>query len=185
MGNQNPHNAPPALPLGNQGTIGYKYGLQSAEHWNAGESDNRQICDARLAVHMWRLSVFTSQHVSINVEFGSSRARQFRALRGPLVMYVPGQVVVYAQPTPLDDGSFVAGFAMCTLTAVNSGQQSSARLLRTAAGALPDDAARYVPLVASVLTIDGNVVNLNPTQTIALIAGATLTSGLGYLEFDT
>lgn len=184
MGNQNPHNAPPALPLGDQGSIGYKHGLQSAEHWDAGASDNRQICDQRLAAHMWRLSVFAAQHIVVNVEFGTSRARQFKALRGPLVMYVPGQLAVYAQPTPLDDGTFPPGYAMCTCTPVNSGQQSSARVLRTAFGALPDDAARFVPLAASVLTIDGNNVTLAVGQTIPLIAGATLTSGIGYLEFD-
>lgn len=184
MGNQNPHNAPPALPLGDQGSIGIKHGLQSSEEWLAGQSDNRQICDQRLAVHMWRLSVFASQHVAINIEFGTSRARQFRALRAPLVMYVPGQLTVYAQPMALDDGSFVAGYASCTCTPVNSGQQSSARLLRVTAGALPNDAARFVPLAASVLTIDGNNVTLAVGQTIPLIAGATLTSGIGYLEFD-
>src|SRR4051812_14382058 len=102
--NQNPRNVPPALPLSNQGSVGYVHGLQSSEIWLPGASDNRQICDQRLSEHIWRVSVFTSQHMALNINYGSSRSHDIKGLRGPLVFYAPGQVSVYAVPTFTGEG---------------------------------------------------------------------------------
>jgi hypothetical protein len=183
MGNQNPRNSPPALPLGDQGSIGYKYGLQSSEVWLPGESDNRPICDQLLAAHMWRVSVFCSRYIAINIVFGSSRAQEFRDLRGPLVFYAPGQVTVYAQPylVELNQG----GYAHVTATAVNSAQASQARRVWGTPGPLPDYAARFYALAASHVSIDGTSVALAIGQTLPLVAGAALIDGLGYLEFES
>lgn len=183
MGNQNPHNARPALPLGDQGSIGYKYGLQSSETWAPGEVDSRQICDQRLAEHMWRVSVFCSRYIKIHLVFGSSRAQEIRDLRGPLVFYTAGQIAVYAEPylVELNQG----GYAFVTATAVNSAQQSQARRVWGTIGPFPDSAARFFALAASHVSIDGTSVALAIGQSLPLVAGAALIDGLGYLEFES
>ena len=186
MGNQNPHNAPPALPVDWQhtGGPGPKYGLQSSEVWASGETDGRDICDQTRAVHMWRVSVFGTR-VEVDVAFGTSLQRQFRRLRVPLVLYVPGNVTITARPTPTGTGTYIGSQVQCTCTAVSSAKQSDARLV-FAGGPIPDDAARFVAFTPSVITIDGTfTVALLPTQSVALVSGAALTSGTGYLEFES
>ncbi len=181
MGNQNPRNVPPALPLGDQGSIGYKHGLQSSEVWLPGAVDSRQICDQLLALHMWRVSVICSANMRIDISYGSSRTVRITGLRGPIVFYAPGQCAVYAAPLAAELG----GYAYVTATPVNSAQRCEARLPWSTVGAFPDNAARFFALAASHITIDGTSVALAIGQSVPLVAGAAFVDGFGYLEFES
>lgn len=190
--NNNPHTAPPALPprpWSVADNAGVKHGLQASETWGVGEHDGRDICDQRLAHGMWRLSVFGSEHILLDVQFGTSKSRQFRNLRAPLVLYVPGQLTVSARPSPTDSGFYPGSEVMCTCTPVSSGHGCDARFLRTTPGALPIDAARFRALAASVVRITdvGTIVDvpLAVGAVLPLIAGSSLISGAGYVEFET
>lgn len=183
MGNQNPHNAPPALPPQywyDARTPGIKHGIQSSEVWNAGDTDGRDICDQVLAQSLWRVSVFGSPNMRVTIQYGTSRAKEFVDLLCPVVLSVPGQLRVRVKPI---DGA--GGSAMVTCTPATSGGDANARRIVTVAGALPDDAARFRALVASVVTFPGPVAcNLTATQWVPLVAGSVLTSGAGLLEFE-
>lgn len=186
LGNQNPRNVPPALPLGNQGSVGYVHGLQSSETWAAGLTDERQICDQLLAEKMWRVSVF-GHAVSISVLFGTSRQHQINDLRVPFRMCVPGQLVIYAKPIPTGAGpAYTGSSVMVTCTPVNSAHESDARYLIQGNNLpLPDDAARFRATSPSVVSLGGSIsVNLLATQWMPLIERSVLVSGDGYVEFE-
>lgn len=179
---QNPRNAPPGTPFPWEGTAtpGIKHGLQASEVWLPGQSDGRDICDQVLAQSLWRVSVFGTSNMRLTVQFGTSRAREFSGLLCPLVLCVPGQLRVRAIPANGDGGS-----VMCTCTPATSGGQADARSIASVAGALPDDAARFRALVASVVTLPGAIAcTLAASQWIPLVAGSVLTSGAGFLEFE-
>ncbi len=187
-GNQDPRSAPPALPVPWQsvGNVGVKHGLQSSELWAPGEHDSRQICDMTLAAGMWRVSVFGSQYLTLNVVFGTSKAKEIKGLRAPLRMCVAGQLAIYAAPAPSDTGAFVGAHAMVTCTPVTGARDSDARMLVTAPANLSPDAARFRALTSSSVRIDNLIdVPIAVGNVLPLIAGSVLTLGTGYLEFES
>lgn len=181
-----PRSPAPALPLENMGSIGKAYGIQSSEQWQAGESDNRQIIDARLPVKMWRVSLFGSEWMRFNILYGSSRGIDIKGLQGPVVFYSPGQIAVYAEPAQAGQLGFLAGYAYGTLTAVNNAGVTIARKQIGGAQAIPDNAARFVALdnASILLGTSGTLINLTQGQTLSLTAGSRLTGGDGFLEFE-
>lgn len=192
MGNQNPHNAPPALPprpWQAADASGVKHGLQASESWAAGESDGRDICDQRLAPGMWRVSIFGSKNMEFDVQYGTSKSHQFRRLRAPVQLYVPGQLTVTAHPVAEGNGSYLAAYALVTCTPVSSAQPSNARLLTNTAGALPDSAARFKAVAASVVQLNTQTISVNVNlasgDVLPLVAGAVLVSGAGFVEYET
>ena len=107
QGNQNPRNVPPAMPVEwQQGSIGFKHGLQSSEVWVAGEQDSRQIRDQRLAKNLWRVSVIGSEFIRLNVVYGTSRAVELKNIQTPFAFFAPGQLAIYAFPVRDADVGF-------------------------------------------------------------------------------
>ena len=187
QGNQNPRNVPPAMPVEwQQGSIGFKHGLQSSEVWVAGEQDSRQICDQRLAKNLWRVSVIGSEFIRLNVVYGTSRAVELKNIQTPFAFFAPGQLAIYAFPVRDADVGFVGGFAYCTCTPVSSAGLSNARTTVGAGAVFPPNAARFVALDASTVQLGGGGLSivLALGQSLALVPGSSLTAGDGYLEFD-
>lgn len=188
MPNQDPRNSPPALPpqpwqVANQS--GVKHGLQASETWDVGQKDERQLCDQLLAASLWRLSIFGSRHIEFDIQYGTSKARNIRHILPPVLLFVPGQLVVTARPLATDTGQYIGAYALVTCTPCSSSRESEARYVMNGPGPLPDEAARFRALSASVVTIADNAVPLAAGGWIPLIAGSVLTSGTGYVEFDT
>ena len=186
MGNQDPRNSPPALPPPSQGSVGYVHGLQSSETWQAGEHDSRSILDMVLSPHVWRVSVFASQWVRLDLVYGTRRTIKLVGMFAPAVFYVPGQCVVYAEPSDSGGGVFPAAFAYCSATPVNSAGTPQLRSHVTGAQPISDHAVRFFALANSTVQLGsgGPAVALTQGQTLPLIAGSSLTAGDGYLEFE-
>lgn len=161
--------------------VGTRVGYQAAEQWPAaGQREQRSLASALLAPNLWRVTVLGT-NVLVTLRYGTQKAQFLRNLRTPVRVVVPGFCDVDA--VPLADGDAEAS---CTITAVSSGLgEEDARLVISGAQAIPPNAVRYRALTASVVSIGGVVAcNLTATQSIPLIAGSSLTSGDGYLEFD-
>lgn len=186
VGNLNPRNVPPALPPPHQGSVGYVHGLQSSERWTGSAHDSRQICDQLLSEHIWRVSVIASQWVRLDVVYGTARTIKLTGLFGPLILYVPGQCAIYAEPADSGGGVFPDAFAYCSATPVNSAGTPQIRKHVTGAQAFVDHAVRFFALANSTVQLGsgGPAVALTLGQSVALIAGSSLTSGDGYLEFE-
>lgn len=185
MGNLNPRTSPPALPPESMGSVGYVHGLQSSEKWTGGASDSRQICDQKLSNHIWRVSVFASTWVRLDIVYGTARTINIKALNPPLVLYVPGQCVVYAQPVLNNVGAIVDGFAYCTATPVNSAGAPQIRKLVSGAQVFDDHVVKFFAFDASVVQFPGGVtVTLAAGQSTPLVAGSSLVSGDGFVEYE-
>lgn len=168
---------PPQAAIGNTGPV---YGTQSRHVWVAGQTDERGVIDVVKAVALWRISVFGS--VLVRVTYGTQATREFAELQAPVVMTVPGQVVVSVRPRD-DEG------AICTvtLTQATDGGPSHARKFADAGGVgvdLDNDAVRFVALTASTLTISGAAVVVPALSSVPLVAGSSLDTGSGFQEFE-
>ncbi|HXC23121.1 MAG TPA: hypothetical protein VNU28_00935 [Solirubrobacteraceae bacterium] len=186
MSHQEPRSPAPALPPPSQGSVGYVHGIQSSESWIAGEHDSRSILDMLLSKHVWRVSVFASQWVRLDFVYGTKRTIKLTGLFAPAVFYVPGQCIVYAEPSDSGGGVFPAAFAYLTATPVNSAGTPQLRKHITGAQAISDHAVRFLALANSTVQLGsgGPAVALTLGQTLPLIAGSSLTAGDGYLEFE-
>jgi hypothetical protein len=133
---------------------------------------------------LWRLTVLGT-NVRVLISYGTSGNKVLVDLLTPVRVTLPGSVDVYAQPLNFG-GEQTAAHVEVTLTPVSSGCCDS-QCRKVVAGPnldLDDDACRYVALSASVVAIELTNVNVAVLQSISLVAGATLVSGTGYLEFE-
>ena len=169
-------------PPGAVGNSGVIYGTQQKAVWVAGHRlDERQIIDLRKCDALWRISVFG--RVLLRLNYGTQATRQLANLRAPLVITVPGQVTVTAQP--LDDLGTI-----CTVTATqaSAGARSICRqLVGTTAPTnldLHEDAVAFFALTASSLIISGSVVAVPALAVVPLVAGSVLTDGSGFVEYE-
>lgn len=185
-GNQDPRSAPPAMPPPSMGSIGKTYGLQTSETWQVGQNDDRMIVDSILSPHLWRVSVFTTSWVRLDIKYGTSRGLNILDVEGPLIFYAPGQISVNAHPVPAGEQGLIGGTAWATLTPVTSAGISNCRKLIGGAQPIPDNAARFYALDAATVQLGagGPAVVLALGQFVPLVAGSSLVGGDGYLEFD-
>jgi hypothetical protein len=175
----------PLVPPGTDNTPPRVYGIQTAQVWEIGQSGARSLLDTVPNCWLWRLSV--TGDVVITLTWGT-RATRTLTLDAPLVADLPGNVAVVVAPRVSPAAAKVT--ALCTLTEVRAASSSS--VLRRfvpapggAGAALHDDAARFVALAASSVTIRGVAVALVAGQSIPLVSGSTLdAAGTGYLEFE-
>ncbi len=167
---------PRGAPVGNMGP---QYGTQQSATWDVGDGTPRQLCDVTKAAALWRLSVFGA--VRVTIAYGTSKNRDIVRLLAPVVITLPGQFTVTAEPT----NTGVGATAVVTLTQATAGALSQARKF-VAGGpvALDDGAVRFVALAAASLTISGVVVAVPTLSTVPLVAGSVLTSGSGFMEFE-
>ncbi len=184
VGNQNPHTAPPGSAPAWNGDPQLPHGIQASQIWQAGDRDPRGIIDVQtLAGSVWRVSVFGTR-VKLSVEFGTSRRVFFENIRTPMVLYLPGRVIVTATPLPTDEGIFIGASAQPTCTP-STGGRPSARYLIGGAQAIPDTASRFRATDAATVLLGGvTPITLAASQSIPLIAGSSLTAGDGYVEFE-
>lgn len=180
-----PGSPPPAFSVPPEHVVGVRHGTQAKEIWLVGEGDIRGLIDAPLAASMWRITVF-GHNVRIRVCYGTKATKVIDLLHPPVRLAVPGQVQVFGMPIPGEAG-FIGGHAEVTLTPVTSGCcEGDARYLIGGAQAIPDDAVRFRAVNAAVVNLGGTApCALTAGQSIPLINGSSLTSGDGYVEFDT
>lgn len=179
-GPQVPIPSPPAAPQARSGDAGTPYGWQQSRTIPAGDEREQQAIDEVNAEYMWRFSVFG--RVLVRVVYGTLATREFVDLQAPVIMNVPGKLAVYVRSA--DPQSAQVFSVTCTKSAGNSSCCSQARRLVDSAGALSDDAVRFFALVASVLTVGGQAVNVAAGQSVPLVAPSSLTSGAGFEEFE-
>lgn len=159
------------------------YGTQSRRRWAVGENEPQQVIDALRSVSLWRVSVFGP--VLVNVEYGTAMRRVFSSLRAPLVMTIPGQAQLYAWPVNAEHDGVVE--CTVTLTPATAGEPAQARKIIDSGGIdtpFDLDAVRFVAFVDSTLNISGVVVAVPALSSVPLVAGALLTIGRGFQEFE-
>lgn len=162
----------------NPDSVGERYGTQSRGAWAAGDVSRKQVVDARLAVSLWRVSV--AGPVLLDVQFGTSALRQILDIEAPLILTAPGEVQIYARPR---DPAHTGIECRVTLTPATAGS-SQCRKLATAPASLEEGAVRFTALIASTLTISGVVTAVAALAVVPLTAGALLTAGSGFQEFE-
>lgn len=163
-----------------QGQMGPDYGTQQFAKWASGDVKPRQVLDTLKAGALWRISLFGNVYASIL--YGTSHSRAIESLQAPLVITVPGQVLVTAWPRDTNGAECVV-----TLTQATAGALSQARKFVDDAGgaiALDAGAVRFFALEASSLTISGQVVAVPACQSVPLVSGSVLTTGSGFQEFE-
>lgn len=174
--------SPPTFQQAN--AVGPEYGTQSQQEWAHGDNKEKTLIDVVKAPHLWRLSVFGP--VLVTLVYGTKSTRQITQLQAPVVLEIPGQMVVTATPSDLNH----SGTVVCrvTLTQAMASHRAQARKLADAtAGAvtLDEAAVSYTALTASTLTIAGVAgVSVAALSTVPLVAGAVLTAGKGFQEFE-
>lgn len=173
-----PANAQPGgLPVENMGP---DYGIQVWKKWEPGDVRPCGVIDVRRADALWRVSAFGN--VLLTIGYGTKRKRAITDLQAPLVIAVPGQVIVTATPRDANGTTCVV-----TLTQATDGSLSNARKFTSRGGAdvaLDEGAVRFFALTASTLTISGAAVVVPALDFVPLVAGAVLTSGSGFQEFE-
>ena len=183
-----PGSPPPGSYGPGNNDLGPQAGVQAKADWPAsGQRDERQLISAMRAPNMWRVTLH-GQNVTFRVSWGTSSNIVVANIRPPARFVVPGSCDVYAKPITTDP--LLAAHAEVTLTPATSGGDAVMRA--HVAGnvvALDPNAARFVALVASVVSVGPPdvviaPVNLTPLQSVLLVAGSTLTSGGGYMEFE-
>lgn len=178
-GAQVPLPSPPASPQARSGDAGTPYGWQQSRTIAAGDEAEQHCIDEVNAEFMWRFSVFG--RVLVRVVYGTSQTREFVDLQAPVIMTIPGKLAVYVRSAdPQSSQTFSV-----TCTKATGGARSQARRLVDAAGGLSDDAVSFFALVACVLTVGGQAVNLAAGQSVPLVAPSSLTSGAGFEEFES
>jgi hypothetical protein len=165
------------LPVGN---VGPEYGIQQAHVWRAGDTKPRDVIDVVKADWLWRFSVFG--RVLVDVLYGTRKARAIVALQAPVVLTVPGQLLVTVTPRD-DDGTS----CVVSLTPVTASGISQARsFIDDSGGAVSfaEGACRFFALSASALTIAGVAVAVPALAAVPLTAGSVLVTGSGFQEFE-
>lgn len=168
---------PPGAPVGNTGP---QYGTQQSHVWRPGETTPRDVIDVMKNNSLWRFSVFG--RVLVDVLYGTSKARSIMGLQAPVVLNVPGQLVV--KVTPRDDQGTSC---VVTLTESTAGSATQARAFIDDSGgavAFDEGACRFFALSASALTIAGVAVAVPALAIVPLTAGSGLVSGSGFQEFE-
>ena len=154
-------------------------GIQQQQTWTAAEADERTVLDVSPAADgFWRCSV--EGDVTLVVHWGTAGGDRVLAVDSPFAADLPGYVTIKAKPRVAD----VAASCRVTLQLSSGVGPAVARFLQTALAALPENAARFVALAASTVTIRGNAVVLALGQSIPLVSGSVLTAGFGFAEFD-
>lgn len=179
---QQPYTPNPINPP-HQGSAGEIFGTQSIATWAAGDTAGApfQILDTVRAESLW-LVVVTGP-VLIDLNWGTKATRTLRGIRAPARFTIPGQFNLQVRPLvlPVPAGGVEA---IASLTPVYGCCRADMRIFIDTAGPLPDDAAEFVALAPSVVTIGALPVAVPTLGRVALIAGSVLTSGAGYLEFQ-
>lgn len=160
-------------------SVGERFGIQSRAVWAPGNVAPVQVVDSLLALSLWRVSVVGA--VLLDIEYGTSARRKFTDIEAPLVLTAPGMVQVYARPA---DPEHTGIECRVTLTPATAGSFSQCRKLATSPATLEDGAVRFFALVASTLTISGVATVVPALSTVPLTAGALLTGGSGFQEFE-
>jgi hypothetical protein len=172
----------PPQPHGAAGNTGVIYGTQQKAVWLPGARlDAREVLDLKKPEALWRVSVFG--RVLVRINYGTLAARQISNLRTPIVITVPGQCTVTAQP--LDDEGTIC---IVTATQATAGARSIARqLVGTTAPTdllFDEGAVDFFALTASSLVISGSVVAVPALSVVPLVAGSRLTNGSGFVEYE-
>jgi hypothetical protein len=169
--------SPPGAPVGDMGT---EYGIQSYGRWQPGDTKAKQLIDVRRTDALWRVSAFGT-NVSLRLSYGTTKLRTIEALQPPLVIAVPGQLILTV--TPLDDAG---AECIVALTYATAGAIANARKFIDGAVAVALDAGavRYFALTASTLTISGAAVAVPACSFVPLVVGSVLNSGSGFQEFE-
>lgn len=175
--------APIMLPPapGNEGPI---YGLQARHAWPTSSTGPRQVVAECLRAHsLWRV-VAKGRSVKLSLTYGTNANLQINDLLSPLVIYVPGQFALYAEPEGINGQT---PEVVCSVTPVtNAGIAHARRIVAGGPLALNPAATRYFALTDSVVSIHGGTANgpVPALSSIPLVAGSSLTSGTGYEEFE-
>ena len=181
-----PGSAPPASVYPNSGQLGPQVGHQAKASWTATERDERQLLSCMRAPHLWRVTLH-GENILFRVSWGTSSNIVVSGIRSPALFVVPGSCDVYAKPESFFEEP-TAAHAEITCTPATAGTKANMRSLIAFAGAIDLNAARFVALVASVVSVgpglSAQTVNLNPTESVPLTAGSALVSGAGFLEFE-
>lgn len=165
--------------------IGKRFGLSSVETWEPGVNDERPVADCILAEHLWRISVFGA--VELRLDYGTLGNLTLTGLEAPLVMNIPGQFCLYAQPLDQTDGRTDTVECRVSITPVTQGCCQSARQLI----AYSSGPAIELDPATSFFTIKDSDINFRsidvpvPAFTrVPLIAGCFLVSGAGFAEYE-
>lgn len=169
-----------APPMGDTGKI---YGIQALAQWPVGDAGLPvDVIDVTRATSLWLVHV--EGDVLIDLTWGTKATLTLAGLSSPARFAVPGQLTVTARPR-LPGPVLTEVKCKVTLTPINGG--SCCQILRqffNTPGAIPDAAAAFFALSASVLTVAGVPVAVPALSRVPLSSGATLTSGDGFLEYE-
>jgi hypothetical protein len=173
---------PPNLAQANN--AGPEYGIQGQYTWVVGDNKPQQPIDVPKADFLWRISVFGA--VLVSIRYGTKSTREILLLQAPVVLALPGQLTVTV--TPADPLHAAPVTCRVTLTQATGAPRAQARKLADAGGGavtLDDGAVSFTALTASTLTIAGVAgVAVAATASVPLVAGAVLTAGKGFQEFE-
>jgi hypothetical protein len=182
-----PGTAPPATAFPSSGQLGPQAGIQAKQFWPVTERDERQILSCLRAPHLWRVTLH-GENVVFRVSFGTSSNIVIAELQAPSRFWVAGSCDVYAQPFAFYEEPQTAHAEVTCTPATSGGSAIMRQRSRIAPFAFDPNAARFVALDASVVSVGPGLqsvnVNLNPTESVPLTAGSSLVSGAGYLEFE-
>jgi len=178
-----PASPAPALPYPQPSNeIGEAYGIQCKHTWKPGKVERFPVFDQIRAKNLWRMVLYGSPAVRVDIGFGSKATFNFLGLSLPLRCTVPGQLSVECYLTEAQDAEQMVGG---TLTPATSGGLIELRRLVTGTVALDERAMQYFALTASSVNVRGTVVAVPALSSLPLLSGSTLVSGTGYEELDT
>lgn len=182
-----PGSAPPATVYPSSGQLGPQAGTQAKQRWTVAERDERQLLSAMRAPCLWRVTLH-GENVVFRVSFGTSSNIVIANIQAPARFWVAGSCDVYAQPFAFYEEPQEAHAEVTCTPATSGGSAIMRQRTNIAPFAFDPNAARFVALSASVVSVGPGLtsvnVNLNPTESVPLTAGSSLVSGAGYLEFE-
>jgi hypothetical protein len=164
---------------------GVTHGLQALFEWEPGDNDVKPVADARLADHMWRVSIIGA--VKLRLVYGTKANLELDGLETPLVMNIPGQLAFYAEPLDQTDERTDTVECRVTLTPVTQGCCQTARQLLSNTSLNPltlDPASSFFTLESSELNIRSVDVTVPAFTRVPLISGSFLISGVGFAEYE-
>lgn len=181
---QLPGSPPPSNWAPGNNDLGPQAGEQSSQVWLPRDApDVRPVLSVMRAPHLWRITAFGT-NVKLRISYGTSANKLLVDILTPCRITLPGSVDIYAQPAVIGELGNAADVKV-TLTPVTSGCcDSQCRKVVRFGDVLDPDAARFVALENSGVTINGIAVALTTLQSVSLVAGSVLTSGGGFLEFE-
>lgn len=171
-----PHMLPYDKDISANGAYVRPSGLQRRITFAAGDTAPQQIASVLQNHSLARFSVIGD--VDIEATYGTGPTVRV-ALTAPLETVLPGnaQLSVTPRTTPTE--------AVVTLHPVWFAPAEAARSFVDASGgavALPNSAKRATALAASTVTIRGTAVALAVAESIPLVSGSVLTSGIAIVE---